>query len=68
MLPCGDDVCDARDQYCQATTSSSMGDRYECRSLPGACGAMPDCACVVDEPCGSSCSSNNGQITLGCSE
>lgn len=67
-IACGSEVCDGRDHYCEERTSSSMGDRYECRPLPSSCGDMPTCACADGEPCGSSCSSNNGLITLSCSE
>jgi hypothetical protein len=65
---CGHGFCVTADEYCERTTSDVEGspDSFSCEMLPGACGAVPDCACLLGEPCGAMCEATGGGFTLTC--
>lgn len=66
---CGWSQCDRLTQYCQHSISDIGGepDGYTCMAIPGCPSQFPNCACLVDEPCGSACTGDfaNG-LTLTC--
>jgi hypothetical protein len=65
---CGQLFCATGQQYCQRQLSDVGGyaDDYACLSLPGACGATPDCACLAAEPCGNACEVTGDGLRLTC--
>ena len=63
---CGQTFCADGQQYCQRAISDVGGepDSYTCVSLPAGCDA---CACLANEPCGSSCEqAPGGGLTVTC--
>jgi hypothetical protein len=69
QFSCGHGFCDRKTQYCQRTLSDVFGmpDDFACMPLPAACGSMPSCACLANEPCAKACGTtiDNGLI-LNC--
>ncbi len=61
---CGHGFCSLAADYCERQLSDVGGtpDSFSCQTLPGPCGATPDCACLAAEPCGASCA---GDATVG---
>lgn len=66
---CGPRLCKLGAEYCQVTVQlGSPYDLFDCKPVPAGCGAMPDCACLASEPCGSKCSQGTspGWVKLTC--
>ena len=53
MFACGAGYCMLGFGYCQLSVSDIGGepDSYSCVALPEACGEVPDCECLSEEPC-----------------
>lgn len=66
---CGSTFCEIGVTYCRHSISDVGGEpsSHECISLPPLCGNPASCACLANEPCGSSCSgSNDGGFAVTC--
>lgn len=65
---CGDTFCMEGTAYCerQSTDVAGTADSYACKPRPAACNDMPGCACLADEPCGASCTEDEGNFILTC--
>ena len=66
---CGWLQCNRETEYCQHSISDIGGepDGYACMAIPPCPSQFPNCACLVDEPCGTSCTGDFASgLTLTC--
>lgn len=65
---CGGLFCATGVDYCERVVADVAGvaDDYRCVAIPTPCKDNPDCECLASEPCGDSCTSDQGNITLTC--
>ena len=68
QFACGFRTCQTTSEYCQRAVSDvgNEPDSFLCKQLPGSCGTPASCGCVASEPCGSSCASGAGGLTVTC--
>ena len=63
---CGARFCDMTSYCLVIVDDTGLPPAYECRTLPGACGAEPTCACVAEEPCGDICEERSDHLEVVC--
>jgi hypothetical protein len=65
---CGPNFCAVDLTYCEIVISDVVGipNEYACKAVPAACGDVPSCECLEEQPCGAFCEQTGDGYTLTC--